>query len=71
MTLQDAIEHASKQLAGMKGRDHVALHVLIEAAKRVVKARPAVRQLSAALGLQEDSKAHLNQGSLFGPEEEP
>lgn len=63
MELKDAIATASK-IKSLKGRDAVALHVLLELARRVHRSKRAIRSLANAL----DPQTALNQESLFRDE---
>lgn len=64
MNLKDAADHAERMAALASGRDAVALHVLTEAARRLLRAKRAVRDLADAVGARD--AADLNQTSLFG-----
>lgn len=66
MRLKDAIEQAKalagSSTAGLSPRDRVALHVLIQMAKRVERLQKPLRQLHRALCPEEE----MNQTELFG-----
>lgn len=63
MRIDDAIKHAQKNvLPKLKAEDAVALHVLIELAKRVRRWQKPLRQLADAFSPKEPE---LNQVSLF------
>ncbi len=64
MRLKDAVDHAEKLAARTSGTDAIAIHVLIEAARRMLRAKRAVRELAEAVGAREDA-VDLNQTSLF------
>lgn len=64
MTLDDAVKHAAKmQLTGL---DAVALHVLVEASKRILKMKRPIRDLAEAVS----PDANLNQAPLLGGDTE-
>lgn len=64
MTLDDAVKHAAKmQLAGL---DAVAVHVLVEASKRILKMKRPIRDLAEAVS----PEANLNQATLLGGSDE-
>jgi len=65
VTLDDAVKHA----AGMQltGRDAIAVHVLVEAGKRVLKVKRPIRELAEAVS----PEGHLNQVDLLGEDGEP
>jgi len=65
--LEHAIEHAQAMVPGLKGKDAVAVHVLVEIAKRAKRLRKPVRQLADALSPRE---SELNQESLFPDEDD-
>lgn len=60
MTLDDAVKHASKMQ--LTGHDAIALHVLVEASKRILKMKRPIRELAEALS------SHMNQTDLLGGE---
>jgi len=64
MNLKDASDHAERMAVRTTGKDAVALHVLVEAARRLLRAKRAVRDLADAVGARE-AVADLNQTSLF------
>jgi hypothetical protein len=60
--LDHAIKHAQTMIPELKGKDAVAVHVLVELAKRARRAQKPIRQLADALSPKEPE---LNQVSLF------
>lgn len=61
MNLDDAIRQGQLLVTQLKGRDAVAVHSLLELAKKVRSARGAVRQLADAIA----PESGLNQTRLF------
>jgi hypothetical protein len=63
MKLRHAIRHVESMIAeeGVHGTDLVAIHVLVELAKKVERVQKPLRQLERALCPTED----LSQGLLF------
>jgi hypothetical protein len=57
--LERAIEVA--KAADLKGEEKIAVHVLVQLAKRVVATRRAIRALATAV----DPETDLNQDALF------
>lgn len=62
MKVDDAVRHCAKNIVpSLKGADAVAVHVLVETGRRVLRARKAIRQLADAV----DPETQLNQQELF------
>jgi len=66
--VEHAIKVAAELVPSLKGRDAVAVHVLVQLAKRVRRARRPLRQLADAIAPEASG---LNQEPLFGDEPEP
>jgi len=64
MTLDDAVKHAAKMQ--LTGHDAIAVHVLVEASKRILKMKRPIRELAEAVS----PEANLNQVTLLGGSEE-
>jgi hypothetical protein len=60
MTLDDAVKHAAKM--ELSGLDKVAVHVLVEASRRILKMKRPIRELAEAVS----PDANLNQVGLLG-----
>jgi len=63
MTLDDAVRHAAKMQ--LTGQDAIAVHVLAEASKRILKMKRPIRDLAEAIS----PAANLNQVDLLGAEQ--
>jgi len=58
MKVEDAVRHCAKSVVPvLKGKDAIAVHVLVETGRRVLRARKAIRQLADAV----DPETRLNQ----------
>lgn len=66
MKLDHAIKHAQEMIPELTGKDAVAVHVLVEIAKRARRLQKPIRQMADAFAPKE---ADLNQESLF-PEDD-
>lgn len=62
MKAEDAVRRATTVASSLKGEDAVAVHVLVELARRVIRTRQAIRDLAEAVA----PETHLNQQDLFG-----
>jgi hypothetical protein len=60
VTLDDAVKHAARM--ELSGLDKVAVHVLAEAGKRILKMKRPIRELAEAIS----PDANLNQVGLLG-----
>lgn len=62
MKVDDAVRHCAKHVVpALKGKDAIAVHVLVETTRRVLGARKAIRQLADAV----DPETRLNQQEMF------
>ena len=68
MKIDHAIKHAQTMIPELKGKDAVAVHVLVELAKRARRLQKPIRQLADAFAPKE--AAELNQIPLFKEPEE-
>ncbi len=68
MRVEHAIKVATELVPKLKAEDAVAVHVLVQLAKRVRRAAKPIRQLADAIAPEAPP---LNQESLFGDESEP
>lgn len=61
MKISDAIKHAEALVPSLKREEAVAVYVLVELAKKVIRVRRPMRDLADALAPQAD----LNQVAMF------
>jgi len=65
--IDHAIKQAQKLVPALKGRDDVAVHVLVQLAKKVMRTRKPIRQLADAIAPEAPP---LSQEPLFADPED-